>query len=317
MKSKLICIVGPTGVGKSKVGVELALKLNGAIISADSMQVYRGLDIGTAKITELETKGVPHYLIDIVDPDDSFSVADFQLLAREKISEITARNKLPILVGGTGLYIDSLISPYKFQEHPINEARRAELVELASRVGNHFVHGLLSKVDPKLAAKLHPNDIRRVIRGIEYYESTGKKISSNYFQADQCEQESDFEVILIGLTMERQKLYERIELRIDEMINAGLVEEVKLLLDKGYSPELVSLQGLGYKEIIGYFYGEYSLHEGIRLLKRNTRRFAKRQFTWFNRRSSIKWFTVESKNMLEIVREISDYLGRTTMTLVE
>ncbi|MDW7673657.1 MAG: tRNA (adenosine(37)-N6)-dimethylallyltransferase MiaA [Bacillota bacterium] len=309
MSTKVIVIVGPTGVGKSKTAVELALRLNGEIISADSMQIYKGLDIGTAKITQQETKGIPHHLIDIVEPDEQFSVADFQRLAIGTIREIEARNKRPILVGGTGLYVSALIDPYKFQELPVNEERREELHQLAQTKGNNFVHNLLQNIDPQLAEKLHPNDIRRVIRGIEYFEATGEKISQNNFEIKK-DKNTEFDPIMIGLTMDRQSLYQRIEQRIDKMIEQGLVEEVRKLVEAGYNLELVSLQGLGYKEIIGYLKQDYSLAEAIRLLKRNTRRFAKRQFTWFKRDERIKWYEVKpSQNEDEIVQEIYYFIA--------
>jgi tRNA dimethylallyltransferase len=316
MKPLLIGIVGPTGVGKTKISVELALRLNGEIISADSMQVYRQLNIGTAKISELEAKGVPHHLVNIINPEEPFSVADFQQLAKEKIYEISAGGNLPFLVGGTGLYINTLTTPYKFQEHSVNRSRRQELATLAVAKGNHFVHDLLAQVDPELAAKLHPNDLRRIIRGIEYYEATGEKISNNYVDVNQTADE--FNVVLIGLTMERNILYHRIETRVDEMIKAGLIEEVKQLLNQGYSPDLPSLQGLGYKEIVSYLTGKHSLEEAISLLKRNTRRFAKRQLTWFKRDHRIHWYKIDpDNNILKIVEEICTYIGRTTKILVE
>jgi tRNA dimethylallyltransferase len=316
MKPLLIGIVGPTGVGKTKISVELALRLNGEIISADSMQVYRQLNIGTAKISEPETKGVPHHLINIISPDEPFSVADFQQLAKEKIYEITARGKLPFLVGGTGLYVNAITAPYKFQELPVNQSRRQELAALAEEKGNRYVHDLLAKVDPELALKLHPNDQRRIIRGIEYFEATSEKISNNFVDINQ--QEGDFKVVLVGLMMERNLLYRRIENRVDDMIEDGLIEEAKDLLARGYSPNLPSLQGLGYKEIIGCLNGQYSLEEAISLLKRNTRRFAKRQLTWFKRDHRINWFNIEGDNTtLKIVERICTYIGRTTKILVE
>lgn len=310
MKPLLVGIVGPTAVGKSKVAIEVAMKLDGEIISADSMQVYRGMDIGTAKITKSEAKGIPHHLIDIVNPDEPFSVADFQKLAKEKIYEITTRKKLPLLVGGTGLYVNAVTTPYKFQEHPVNMARRAELADLAKEHGVEFVHKLLAKVDPELAEKLHPNDIRRVIRGIEYFEATGEKISRNQLSNIEETADSDeFNIQLIGLTMDRHKLYQKIEARIDEMINQGLVTEVKTLLTDGFTAELTSLQGLGYKEIVSYLQGKYDIDEAIRLLKRNTRRFAKRQLTWFKRDKRISWYDIDTPSVLDkIVLEIGGYL---------
>ncbi|MBS4026591.1 MAG: tRNA (adenosine(37)-N6)-dimethylallyltransferase MiaA [Clostridia bacterium] len=316
MKPLLIGIIGPTGVGKTNISVELALRLNGEIISTDSMQVYRQLNIGTAKISELETKGVSHHLINIINPDEPFSVADFQQLAKEKIYEISARGKLPFLVGGTGLYINALTAPYKFQEHTVNQSRRQELATLAEAKGNHFVHDLLAQVDSELAAKLHHNDLRRIIRGIEYYEATGEKISNNYVDINQTK--GEFNVVLIGLTMERNILYHRIDARVDEMINDGLIEEVTNLLKQGYSPNLPALQSLGYKEIISYLTGKNSLEEAISLLKRNTRRFAKRQLTWFKRDHRIHWFNIDpNDDILKIIEKICAYIGRTTNMLVE
>ncbi len=296
MKPQILVIVGPTGVGKTKISINLASKLQGEIISADSMQIYKKLDIGTAKISPLETNGIPHYMIDIVDPDQSFSVADFQAMAKSYIYQIYAKEKLPLVVGGTGLYIQSLIDVYQFQEQPVDLEKRNELLALANKKGNQYVHNMLEKIDPALANKLHPNDLRRVIRGIEYFEITGARISE--ISLNKSNENPEFNPIIIGLTMDRELLYRRIDERVDNMIANGLVEEVKSLVDAGYSPNLVSLQGLGYKEIIGYLQGDYQLAEGIRILKRNTRHFAKRQITWFKRDSRIKWFNLNQDNQL-------------------
>lgn len=307
MKPNIIAIVGPTSIGKSKIAIELALKLNGEIISADSMQIYRKMDIGTAKITPKEMKNIQHHMIDIVDPDQTFSVADFQQLAKLKIYEILALSKVPILVGGTGLYIRSILDVYEFQEQPIDEKRRHELMELAKSQGNHHVHLLLQKVDPKLAAKLHANDIRRVVRGIEYYELTGNKMSE--VNSGKIKENNEFQPIMIGLNIHRDILYDFINTRVDKMVEEGLIEEVKNLLLQGYSPKLTSMQGLGYKEIIGYLHGEYDLKEAVRILKRNTRHYAKRQLTWFRKDERIKWFNVNPNQLDENVQSIYDYIA--------
>lgn len=291
-KIPLVVIVGPTAVGKTDISIQAAKTLNGEIISADSMQIYRYMNIGTAKPTLYERQDIPHHMIDIVDPNEEFSVALFQKGANQSIKEIYDNGKLPILSGGTGLYVNSILFPMNFSSSFEDADYRNHLNELSSSCGNTFVHNLLNNVDPKTAARLHPNDNRRVIRALEVHHLTGKTMAE--YQQDFNEIETPYELILLGLTMDRQKLYDRINLRVDTMIETGLIDEVKALLDMGYSKNLISMQGLGYKEVISYIDGLVTLAETKEILKRATRRFAKRQQTWFRREKRILWLDTDS-----------------------
>lgn len=299
-KEKLLVIVGPTAVGKTELSLVLARKLHGEIISGDSMQVYRGMDIGTAKISEEERREIPHYMIDIKDPDEEFSVAEFQERSIKLITEINERGKLPMIVGGTGLYIESVTHRFHFS----NAYQDQEFRKKMSLVPKEELHRQLQEIDPKTAERLHPNDVKRVIRALEIYHLSGQKMSS--FQ--EREKESPYRLCMIGLTMDREKLYERINRRVDLMIKQGLIEEVKRLLHKGYSPELVSMQGLGYKELVPYINNEIPLHEAVERIKKRTRHFAKRQLTWFRRMKEIAWFDVtEIVNKEAFYQKIVDY----------
>ncbi|MFC0214725.1 tRNA (adenosine(37)-N6)-dimethylallyltransferase MiaA [Paenibacillus chartarius] len=288
-KPPLLVLLGPTAVGKTKLSLELAMRHKGEIISGDSMQVYRGMDIGTAKASEAERALVPHHLIDICDPDEPFSAADFQRAASERIADIAGRGKLPMLVGGTGLYIESLCYGFRFVDAGSDEALRQALNDYAEQNGDEALHDMLRQVDPAAAERLHPNDRRRVIRAIEIERLTGKPMSEH--QAGQKKQ-SPYECYFIGLTMDRALLYQRIEQRIDAMLEEGLVEEVRRLLRAGYSTTLTSMQGLGYKEIAAYLQGGMSYDEAVSLLKMSTRRFAKRQLSWFRHMPDIDWYDV-------------------------
>ncbi|NPV26037.1 MAG: tRNA (adenosine(37)-N6)-dimethylallyltransferase MiaA [Firmicutes bacterium] len=312
----LAVIVGPTAVGKSAVAVEVAERVNGEIISSDSMQVYRGMDIGTAKIKPVEMRGIPHHLLDIRDPDEEFSVADFQTLVRRLISEINARGRLPILVGGTGLYVRSVIDQYEFGPSTPEPAIRQRLRALAEKEGPLTLHRQLAKVDPLAAQKIHPHDLRRTIRALEVFELTGQSISATQYAAGRWE--SLYELAMVGLIMDRTKLYQRINERVETMLAEGLVDEVRRLLDQGYTAEHKALQGLGYKEIIGYLNGNYDLVTAVELIKRNTRRFAKRQLTWFRRDPRIVWFDVESfASLQDLADEITAMICRTIRISVE
>ncbi len=304
-KQKLLVIIGPTAVGKTKLSIELAKRYNGEIISGDSMQIYRSMDIGTAKIKPEEMEGIPHHLIDIKDPDESFSVAEFQQLVRERISDITSKGKLPIIVGGTGLYIQSVIYDYQFSEAPADEAFRLQLEERAKEIGNVALHEELTKVDPESASQIHPNNVRRVIRALEIFHCTGK-IMSDY----QNNQQPDllYETALIGLTMEREKLYERINMRVDIMIAEGLLDEVSMLHKHGLR-DCQSIQAIGYKEIYDYLDGKVSLEIAVENLKQNSRRYAKRQLTWFRNKMEVKWFDMtDVVNLSKKITEISHYV---------
>jgi len=300
----LVVITGPTATGKSEVGVLVAGKVGGEIVSADSMLVYRGMDIGTAKPTSSQMRNIPHHLIDIVGPDQEYNVALFQKQARVIIADIMRRNKIPVLVGGTGLYIRAVIDDYDFSGSEGNESYRKALHKEAMEHGPELLHKRLSEVDPRAASKLHPKDVRRVIRALEVYKFTGKPISSYHTIAQSSQ--PIYNLLMFGLTMDREMLYRKIERRVDSMIAAGLVEEVQGLLNRGFSPELSSMRGLGYKEIVAYLTGRLSLDQAVDILKRNTRRFAKRQMTWFRRDERIRWFHVDRCGGLDvIVQEIT------------
>lgn len=295
MKKPLIVIAGPTAVGKTSLSVKLAKSIGGEIISADSMQVYKYMDIGTAKVTEEEARGIKHYLIDALYPDEEFNVNIFQGLAKTSMNDILTGGKIPIMVGGTGFYIQSLIYDIRFDETNKDESYRLELEREANEKGNEFVHNMLKDIDPISYNKIHPNNIKRVIRALEYYRETGEPISSH--NERESMKESPYNLAFYVLTMDRKLLYERIDKRVDMMVEEGLVEEVRKLKEMGYSRDLVSMKGLGYKEIYGYLDGEYDLDRAIYILKRDTRHFAKRQLTWFKREKNVRWINVDDYNL--------------------
>lgn len=253
------------------------------------MQVYRKMDIGTAKLPLEQRQGIPHHLLDVRNPDESFSAADFQQMTQELIRSIQDRHRLPFIVGGTGLYIESVCYGYQFTPVGENEQYREQLAAYAEKYGSDALHDKLRQIDPESAERLHPNDRRRVIRALEIYRESGRTMSE---QLAGQKKESPFQLCLIGLTMERSLLYNRIEQRVDEMLREGLLDEVKRLLEYGYSPDLVSMQGLGYKEMVGFLQGGYTFEAAVEILKRNTRRFAKRQLSWFRRMPDIHWVDV-------------------------
>ncbi|MBQ8663348.1 MAG: tRNA (adenosine(37)-N6)-dimethylallyltransferase MiaA [Eubacterium sp.] len=286
-KKPLIILTGPTAVGKTALSIKLAKAINGAIISADSMQVYRGMDIGSAKIKQEEMDGVPHYLIDVLDPDEEFHVVRFQEMAKAAMADIYARGMIPILAGGTGFYIQSVLYDIDFTSQEEDTAFRDQLEALADREGNEALHAMLQKVDPVSAEKIHANNRKRVIRALEFYEKTKTPISEH--NEAEAAKESPYAFCYFVLNDDRDRVYDRIEKRIDLMLEAGLIDEVKALQEKGYHKSMVSMQGLGYKEILSYLEGEISLEEAIYILKRDTRHFAKRQLTWFRREKDVIW----------------------------
>ncbi|GAE34694.1 tRNA (adenosine(37)-N6)-dimethylallyltransferase MiaA [Halalkalibacter akibai] len=300
MKEKLIVIVGPTAVGKTALGVKLAQKYGGEIISGDSMQVYKEMDIGTAKVTEEEQEGVPHYLIDIKNPNESFSVAEFQERCVPLITNINRNKKIPLLVGGTGLYVNAIIKQYQFEAMPTDETYRQELEQLATSVGNHELHNMLEKVDPQAAKSIHPNNLRRVIRALEVTKATGIPFSKQQTAEDS---ESPYDYVMIGLTMDRQKLYERIDDRVDLMMEQGLIKEVKFLYERGIR-DCQSVQAIGYKEIYEFLEGSATLEEAVDKLKQNSRRYAKRQLTWFRNKTNTTWFDVSAGMNQQTFNEI-------------
>lgn len=297
---RLISIIGPTAVGKTQLSIDLAKKLNTEIISGDSMLVYRGMDIGTAKPSLSERDGIPHHLIDIIEPYEEFSVTKFIDLASQHIAAINKTARIPILAGGTGLYVKALLEGYQFNHTPGNDHYRHHLEQLAVQHGNAYIHGLLHNVDPLTAERLHPNDIRRIIRALEVYHLGGENISQ---QKMDTSEHRIYDSILIGLTMDRQRLYQRINHRVDLMVANGLVEEVTQLLHSGIPEDCQSMKGIGYKEIVAYIKKEVSLQSAIDTIKQSTRHFAKRQITWYKKMNDINWIDVDS------IEDYEDLLG--------
>lgn len=310
MAIPLLIIVGPTASGKTRLSVEIAKHYDGEIISADSMQIYKKMDVGTAKVKEEEKQGIPHYMIDIVDPNVEFSVAEYEKMTKPIIDNIYNRGKIPIVVGGTGLYIDSLIYTMNFSDFVNNHEFRNALKNIVSVYGNEYLFNKLKKIDPIVAKKLHPNDIRRVIRALEVYQFTGKTIS-HYQEQSSNRLNTKYNPIMIGLNYrDRNKLYKKIDNRVDEMIKNNLVDEVVNLLKIGYNKYDTSMQALGYKEFVEYLDGKITLDEAIENLKKRTRRYAKRQITWFKSYKIIKWFYIDDfSDFDELKKNIIDYLA--------
>lgn len=309
MKRPLIILTGPTAVGKTKASIGLAKAVDGEIISADSMQVYRGMDIGSAKITVREMDGVKHHLVDVLEPEEDFNVVKFQSLAVQAMEEIYARSRIPIIVGGTGFYIQSVLYDIDFTENDGDMTFRRELEHIAGTKGPGYLHDMLRAADPESAEELHPNNIKRVIRALEFYRQTGKKISEH--NRKEREKESPYRYAYFVLTDDRERLYERIDKRVDLMMEAGLKEEVASLRERGVQRTSTSMQGLGYKELYAYLEGECSLAEAVRIIKRDTRHFAKRQITWFKRERDVIWldkgkFSGEAAILAEMLRHLKE-----------
>ena len=293
-KKPLIILTGPTAVGKTKASIGLAKAIGGEIISADSMQVYRHMDIGSAKITKEEMADVPHYLIDVLEPEEEFHVVRFQQMAKAEMADIYSRGKIPIIVGGTGFYIQALLYDIDFTENEGDSVYREKLEALAKEKGAAYLHGQLAMVDPKSAEEIHANNIKRVIRALEFYHQTGQKISEHNERERQ--KESPYQFCYFVLNDRRECLYERIDQRVDQMIRNGLVQEVQTLKERGCTKQMVSMQGLGYKEIFSYLEGDCSLEEAVYIIKRDTRHFAKRQLTWFKRERDVIWVQKDELN---------------------
>lgn len=302
MKKPLLILTGPTAVGKTALSVKAARALNGEIISADSMQVYQYMDIGSAKVTKEEMGGVPHHLIDVLRPDEPFHVVRFQEMARQAMEEIYGRGHLPILTGGTGFYIQALLYDIDFTENDADTSYRERLEKLAEEKGAAYLHEMLKERDAKAARDIHQNNIKRVIRALEFYEKTGTPISEH--NRKEREKESPYQFAYVVLDRERAELYRRIDLRVDHMMKAGLLSEVSRLKGMGYTKDMVSMQGLGYKELLAYLDGEMSLEEAVRIIKRDTRHFAKRQLTWFKRERQTDWLSMDGKTEEEILSEL-------------
>lgn len=309
MKRPLIIMTGPTAVGKTHLSIALAKAVSGEIISADSMQVYQHMDIGTAKIRPEEMDGVPHHLVDVLSPKEEFNIVRFQQMAKAAMEGIYERGNIPILVGGTGFYIQAVLYDIDFTSTCEDKKYREELTTFAKEQGEEALHDLLKEKDPKAACAIHPHNVKKVIRALEFYKSTGTPISAH--NEEQQKKESPYRFLYLVLNQDREILYERIEKRIDQMLEEGLVEEVKQLKEQGCQKEMVSMKGLGYKEILSYLDGEMSLTEAVAVLKRDTRHFAKRQLTWFRREKEPVWidkgdFTDEEQileYMLELLRK--------------
>lgn len=299
----LIILTGPTAVGKTALSIGLAKAADGEIISADSMQVYRKMNIGTAKIQQSEMQGVRHHLIDILDPGEDFNVVLFKKYALEAMKDIYSREKIPVVVGGTGFYIQALLYDINFEDNDNDMSYREELQTLAAEHGNSYIYDMLAGVDPESAEKIHENNVKRVIRALEFYKKTGMKISEHNEAESQKESPYNFEYFV--LNDDRQKLYDRIDRRIDIMLADGLLDEVRSLVDEGYSRDLVSMQGLGYKEMIDYIQERYTLDEAVYTLKRDTRHFAKRQVTWFKREKQVTWV---NKNEFDSEADILSFM---------
>lgn len=305
-KRPLIIITGPTASGKTALSIDLAKKIDGEIISADSMQVYRHMDIGSAKVMKEEMDGIPHHLIDVLEPSEEFNVVVFQSMAKKAIEEIYSRGRVPIVAGGTGFYIQALLYDIDFTETTDDKELREKLEKKAETEGSEALHRLLREVDPESAEVIHPNNVKRVVRAIEFFYKTGKKISEH--NKEERQKFSPYEFSYYVLTPPRSVLYNRIDNRVNKMIKQGLVEEVKTLKNMGYTREMVSMQGLGYKEILDYLNGEISLDEAIYTIKRDTRHFAKRQLTWFRRERDVRWLAPEDfgDDREKIVKAILD-----------
>lgn len=285
---QIIVVAGPTAVGKTKYAIEAAKAFNGEVVSCDSMQLYKYMDIGSAKPTKDELAQVPHHLVDFVEPKDAFSVAEYQKLAKEAISQIFEKGKTPVIAGGTGLYLNSILYDMDFSNAEANEELRKELEREASEFGPEFLHDKLKSLDEEAAERIHPNNVKKVIRAIEG-AMAGDKIRDFKNCTQKC---NDYDRILIGLTRDREELYDRINLRVDLLVEEGLFDEVEGLLKSGLTEDDIAMKGIGYKEIIGYFNGQYSKEEAIELTKKNTRHLAKRQITWFKRYEDIHWINI-------------------------
>ena len=287
MKKPIVVLTGPTAVGKTELSIQLAKAIGGEIISADSMQVYKYMDIGSAKITPEEMDGVRHYLVDELEPFDEFHVVKFQEYAQKYLNEIYAHGKIPIIAGGTGFYIQALLNDIDFTEQESDSAYRKELEALAEEHGNQYLHDRLKEVDPESAEAIHPNNRKRVIRALEFYQETGRKISEH--NAKEQMRTSPYNFAYFVLNDERSHLYKRIDARVDKMIEDGLEAEVRRLKEMGCTKDMVAMQGIGYKEMLSYLDGSYSLEEAVYIIKRETRHFAKRQITWFKRDRDVIW----------------------------
>ena len=311
-KQPMVVLTGPTAVGKTRISIELAKRLSGEIISADSMQVYRGMDIGTAKITKEEMRGVKHHLIDVLDPKEPFDVHRFLELSKAAAKEIYSRGHLPVVVGGTGFYIQALLYDIAFTNEDTDHAYRRKLEDKAKREGSLSLHEMLMKIDPASGEAIHPNNTKRIIRAIEYYHLTGERISEH--NKIMRERRSPYDSYYFVLLTDRNRMYKTIDERVDEMLSMGLVSEVKRLRDMGVKRTDTSMQGIGYKQVFAYLEGEFSLDEAVYLIKRDTRHFAKRQLTWFRRERDVIWIDKDRfSSDEEIIQHIESRINNETL----
>ncbi len=302
----LVILAGPTASGKSEVSLALAKRFGGEIVSADSMQIYRGMDIGTAKLPLAQRQGVPHHLLDIIEPTESFSVADYAALANQTIADIHRRGNLPIVVGGTGLYINALINPYNLNKQAIRDPAYRQILKSQFDIDQGVtLHRQLQAIDPQAAQRIHPHDGQRLIRALEVYRVTNQTISQ---LQQHNEQPPAYRLVFLALTMDRPRLYQRIDARVEEMMAAGLAAEVQSLLRQGVSPQCQSMQGIGYRQMVSWLQGETSYEQAVEWIKRDTRRYAKRQYTWFKRDSRIIWLSREDYPEEEIPKQAAAML---------
>lgn len=310
MKPPLIILTGPTAVGKTELSIHLARAVGGEIISADSIQVYRHMDIGSAKIKEEEMQGIPHHLVDVLEPEEEFHVALFKKMAQKAMVEIYERGHIPILVGGTGFYIQALLYDIEFTENQTTSKYRNELESLAKEKGSGYLHEMLAEIDIKAAMDIHEHNVKRVIRALEFFRQTGEKISEHNERERQKSSPYDFAYFV--LYDQRSRLYKKIETRVDTMLETGLVEEVKTLKNRGLTKEAVSMQGLGYKEILSFLEGKITLEEAVCQIKQGTRHFAKRQITWFKREKDVLWVNKQdfSDNPDQLLFKLLEELDR-------
>lgn len=300
MKNKLVAIAGPTASGKTALAIEIAKRFSGEVISCDSMQIYKGMDIGTAKPEEHEKCGILHHMIDIIEPNQKFSVADFAEMARACINDCLSRGKLPILAGGTGLYMDSVLNNTDFADFKSDPEFRKEMQELAEKEGNEALHSILSQKDPQAAEKIHPNNVRRVIRALEVCKVTGKTFT---LVNEESKREALFDALVFGIDTDRETLYKRIDKRVDVMMEKGLLDEVKSLCESGVGKDTTAMQAIGYKELLEYIDGKEPLVDAVEKIKQESRRYAKRQMTWFRRNKDIHWVRPYEENGLEKIFE--------------
>ncbi len=308
-KKRVVCIVGPTASGKTALSVSLAEKISGEIVSCDSMQIYRGMDIGTAKPTAREMHNIPHHMLSVVEPSETYSAARYVKEAGKAVDDIISRGKLPIIVGGTGLYVDSLIKGTEFAAFHEDTEYRRELFALYEKKGAGYIHSLLEKVDPERAAQIHENNVKRVIRALEVYKASGQTITEH--DEESKKSPPRYDAVYIGLMYEdREKLYERINRRVDEMMASGLYDEVKRIISQGISPEATAMQAIGYKELVAFLEGKCTEAAAVESIKQASRRYAKRQMTWFRRNEKINWIAVDKmKNFSDVLQASINFIS--------